>query len=177
MHKIAILTFDKEYQREYMSEVTYIKGKDACLENSIDNMHNVLKKMNFQIKEASWLNPVENVYSLHIHDERCPGLFTNGKGTSRKATLASALGEFLERLSTNYFFSDYYLEQAIKQNDQAWLYYPDEKTFNEESINTCLTPELWKFYDSTNELGFNELLSFNESDELVRGIPLINTHT
>jgi len=160
-----------------MSEVTYIKGKDACLENSIDNMHNVLKKMDFQIKEASWLNPVDNVYSLHIHDERCPGLFTNGKGTSRKATLASALGEFLERLSTNYFFSDYYLEQAIKQSDQAWLYYPDEKSFNEESINKCLTPELWKFYDSTNELGFNELLSFNDSDELVRAIPLVNTHT
>lgn len=160
-----------------MSEVTYIKGKDACLENSIDNIHNVLKKMNFQIKEASWLNPVENVYSLNIHDERCPGLFTNGKGTSRKATLASALGEFLERLSTNYFFSDYYLEQVIQQNDQAWLYYPDEKSFNEESINTCLTPELWKFYDSTNELGFNELLSFNDSDELVRAIPLVNTHT
>ncbi|WP_321323243.1 30S ribosomal protein S12 methylthiotransferase accessory factor YcaO [Thiomicrorhabdus sp.] len=160
-----------------MSEVTYIKGKDACLENSIANMHNVLKEMGFQIKEASWLNPVDNVYSLHIHDERCPGLFTNGKGTSRKATLASALGEFLERLSTNYFFSDYWLEQAVQKNNQAWLYYPDEKTFNEESINQCLTPDLWKFYDSTNELGFNELLSFNDSNELVRAIPLINAHT
>ncbi|GAB6070236.1 30S ribosomal protein S12 methylthiotransferase accessory protein YcaO [Thiomicrorhabdus hydrogeniphila] len=159
-----------------MSEVTYIKGKDACLENSISKMHSVLNEMNFEIKEASWLNPVDNVFSLHIHDKRCPGLFTNGKGTSRKSTLASALGEYLERLSTNYFFSDYWLEQAKIQNDQAWLYYPDEKVFTEETINQCLTPNLWSFYDPTGELGFNELLSFNDSEELVRGIPLVNAH-
>jgi len=159
-----------------MSEITYIKGKEASLESSIGKMHLVLHEMDFKIKEASWLNPVDNVFSLHIHDERCPGLFTNGKGTSQKSTLASALGEFLERLSTNYFFSDYWLEPAIQQNYQAWLYYPNEKSFTESTINHCLTPELWSFYDPTGELGFNELLSFNDSQELVRAIPLVNAH-
>ena len=157
-----------------MSEITYIKGKDACLESSIENMQRVLEKMGFEIVEASWLNPVTNVFSLHIHDARCPGLFTNGKGTSRKSTLASALGEFLERLSTNYFFSDYWLENPNKINDQAWLYYPDEKVFDSKNITDCLTPDLWRFYDQTKELGFNELLSFNDSEESVRAIKLRN---
>jgi len=158
-----------------MSELTYIKGKDACLENSITNMQSTLSSMGFKIKEASWLNPVNNVFSLHIHDERCLGLFTNGKGTSRKSTLASALGEFLERLSTNYFFSDYWIEPAQSKYD--WLYYPDESVFSEVDIKSCLSEELWSFYDSENELGFNELLSFNDSEESVRAIPMVNVHT
>ena len=158
-----------------MSELTFIKGKDACLEDSIASMQSTLKKMGFEIEEASWLNPVNNVFSLHINDKRCPGLFTNGKGTSRKSTLASALGEYLERLSTNYFFSDYWLDSS--QSNQAWLYYPDEKHYTEATIQECLTPELWGFYNSTGELGFNELLSFNDSDDVVKAIPLKNAHT
>ena len=39
--------------------------------------------------------------------------FTNGKGASKKAALASALGEYFERLSTNYFFADFYLGRDI----------------------------------------------------------------
>jgi len=158
-----------------MSELTFIKGKDACLEDSIASMQSTLKTMGFEIEEASWLNPVNNVFSLHINDKRCPGLFTNGKGTSRKSTLASALGEYLERLSTNYFFSDYWLDSS--QSNQAWLYYPDEKHYTEATIQECLTPELWDFYNSTDELGFNELLSFNDSDDVVKAIPLKNAHT
>ena len=49
------------------------------------------------------LNPVPNVWSVHIRDRDCPLCFTNGKGASKKAALASALGEYFERLSTNYF--------------------------------------------------------------------------
>lgn len=158
-----------------MSELTFIKGKDACLEDSIASMQSTLKTMGFEIEEASWLNPVNNVFSLHINDKRCPGLFTNGKGTSRKSTLASALGEYLERLSTNYFFSDYWL--CSSQSNQAWLYYPDEKHYTEATIQECLTPELWGFYNSTDELGFNELLSFNDSDDVVKAIPLKNART
>ena len=158
-----------------MSELTFIKGKDACLEDSIASMQSTLKTMGFEIDEASWLNPVNNVFSLHINDKRCPGLFTNGKGTSRKSTLASALGEYLERLSTNYFFSDYWLNSS--KSNQAWLYYPDEKHYTEATIQECLTPELWGFYNSTDELGFNELLSFNDSDDVVKAIPLKNAHT
>ncbi|MDG6772983.1 30S ribosomal protein S12 methylthiotransferase accessory factor YcaO [Thiomicrorhabdus sp. ZW0627] len=160
-----------------MSELTFIKGKDACLETSIEKMQNILKQAGFEIVEASWLNPVSNVYSVHIYDQNCPGLFTNGKGTSRKATLASALGEFIERLSTNYFFSDYWLEKVPSEHAANWLYYPDEKSFDLVDHKKCLTPELWNFYDATQEYQAEDLLSFNDSGDTIRAIPLKQVST
>ncbi|MEA3406105.1 MAG: 30S ribosomal protein S12 methylthiotransferase accessory factor YcaO [Pseudomonadota bacterium] len=160
-----------------MSEVTYIKGKDACLEESIERMQNILKQAGFEITEASWLNPVPSVFSLHIHDLNCPGLFTNGKGTSRKSTLASALGEFLERLSSNYFFSDYWLESHAQASDSTWLYYPDEKQFALDEFQQCLTPELWSFYDTNQEYQPEDLLSLNDGSEFIRALRLIEQKT
>ena len=160
-----------------MSEVTYIKGKDACLEESITRMQTILEKAGFDIVEASWLNPVSSVFSVHIHDKRCPGLFTNGKGTSRKSTLASALGEYLERLSTNYFFSDYWLESAPKACDASWLYYPDEKQIQLADFKSSLTPSLWSFYDQNQAVQATDLLGFNDGAEFIRALPLVEQKT
>jgi ribosomal protein S12 methylthiotransferase accessory factor len=159
-----------------VSEVTFIKGKDQSLEQSITTMQTTLAHQGFDINEVNWLNPVENIYSLHIHDKVCPGLFTNGKGASRKATLASALGEFLERLSTNYFFSDYYLEPAL-ENNQAWLYYPTEKAFDLADYKQCLNPKLWSIYDPHQELQGEHLLSFNDNSEQIRAIEMRHAQT
>ncbi len=132
---------------------TYIKGKDAALESSIDTMQQQLLALGFDIEEASWLNPLPNVYSVHIRDRDCGLMFTNGKGTSRKSCLASALGEYFERLSCNYFFADFYLGEDFAQND--FVHYPDERWFTSEdnSIPSGLLDEkLWQYYDSDNEL-------------------------
>ena len=94
-----------------MTEQTFIPGKDAALEDSIAKFQQKLTALGFNIEEASWLNPVPNVWSVHIRDKDCPQCFSNGKGASKKAALASALGEYFERLSTNYFFADFYLGQ------------------------------------------------------------------
>ncbi len=40
-----------------------------------------------------------------MRDHACPTLFANGKGASQLAARASALGEFLERFSTHYFWA------------------------------------------------------------------------
>jgi len=160
-----------------MSELTYIKGKDACLETSIERMQSILKDAGFDIVEASWLNPVPNVYSVHIYDRNCPGLFTNGKGTSRKATLASALGEFIERLSTNYFFSDYWLENDCHETKQTWLYYPNEKLVDPVEFKSCLPEHLWAFYDADQAYQPEDLLSLNDSNQVVRGLPLVAEHS
>ena len=98
-----------------MNDKTYIKGKDAALEESIASMQKKLVALNFDIEEASWLNPVPNVFSVHIRDKDCGLMFTNGKGTTKKSCLASALGEYFERLSCNYFFADFYLGQDFSQ--------------------------------------------------------------
>lgn len=166
-----------------MVEQTFIKGKDACLEDSINKMQTLLGTAGFEIEEASWLNPVPNVYSVHIRDKNCPALFTNGKGASRKATLASALGEFFERLETNYFFSDFYLEEALvnKEGDFSWnekgLYFPDEKSFELSEFRQCLTSELWDIYDPEQEMVAEDLLSLNDASPKIRCLPLTNAST
>jgi len=137
-----------------MSDKTYIKGKDAALEESIAGMLQKLVDLGFDIEEASWLNPVPNVYSVHIRDRDCGLMFTNGKGTTRKSCLASALGEYFERLSCNYFFADFYLGQAISQG--GFVHYPDERWFvagpNDAIPDGLLDEKLWQYYDPDEEL-------------------------
>jgi len=110
-----------------MQTESFIPGKDASLESSIQSMQDKLAALGFHIEEHSWLNPIANVWSAHIRDRDCPILFTNGKGATQKAALASALGEFFERLGCHYFWTHYYLGETIAQRE--YVHYPQEKWF------------------------------------------------
>ena len=148
---------------------TYIKGKDEALEVSIEKMQAQLQSLGFDIEEALWLNPVSNIYSVNIRDKNCPLLFTNGKGSTRNACLASALGEFFERLNCNYFFADYYLGKTIAHAD--FVHYPDEKWFplDDTIYSELLNKTLWPFYDPENQLT-PEMLVDTNSGNAERGI-------
>lgn len=150
---------------------TYIPGKDAALEDSIARFQQKLQDLGFNIEEASWLNPVPHVWSVHIRDRDCPLCFTNGKGASKKAALASALGEYFERLSTNYFFADFWLGDTIANGD--FVHYPNEKWFpltEDESLPAgILDARLRKFYDPENELSASDLIDL-QSGNVDRGI-------
>ncbi|MGM5530701.1 30S ribosomal protein S12 methylthiotransferase accessory factor YcaO [Mixta calida] len=150
---------------------TFIPGKDAALEDSIARFQQKLQDLGFNIEEASWLNPVPNVWSVHIRDRDCPLCFTNGKGASKKAALASALGEYFERLSTNYFFADFWLGESIANGD--FVHYPNEKWFplpeNDTLPEGILDPGLRTFYDPENELSASGLIDL-QSGNAARGI-------
>ena len=148
-----------------MNDKTYIKGKDAALEESIASMQKKLIDLNFDIEEASWLNPVPNVFSVHIRDRDCGLMFTNGKGTTKKSCLASALGEYFERLSCNYFFADFYLGQDFA--NEKFVHYPDERWFknkdkDDDSIHEELLDEkLWQYYDPEQALSASIIFDTN----------------
>ena len=148
-----------------MNEQTFIKGKDAALEESINSMHQKLKNLNIDIEEASWLNPVPNVFSVHIRDKDCGLMFTNGKGTTKKSCLASALGEYFERLSCNYFFADFYLGEEFSNGE--FVHYPDERWFKNEDSNDNSIPEglldekLWSYYDPEDALSASIIVDTN----------------
>lgn len=154
-----------------MTEQTFILGKDAALEDSINKFQQKLTALGFNIEEASWFNPVPNVWSVHIRDKDCPQCFSNGKGASQKAALASALGEFFERLSTNYFWADYYLGQDIANSD--FVHYPSEKWFPIEDDallpEGILDDELLDYFDPGQELT-PDLLVDLQSGNYDRGI-------
>ncbi|MFQ1013066.1 30S ribosomal protein S12 methylthiotransferase accessory factor YcaO [Gilliamella apicola] len=144
---------------------TFIPGKDAALEDSINYFHQQLANYDLEVKEASWLNPVPNVWSVHIQNTQCPLCFANGKGASKKAALASALGEYFERLSTNYFFSDFYLGEDAANAD--FVHYPTEKWFPipESGLlpEGLLSEKLLKFYNPNSELTAMDLIDLQSS--------------
>ncbi|MDW8846529.1 30S ribosomal protein S12 methylthiotransferase accessory factor YcaO [Erwinia sp. MMLR14_017] len=150
---------------------TYIPGKDAALEDSIARFQQKLEDLGFNIEEASWLNPVPHVWSVHIRDRDCPLCFTNGKGASKKAALASALGEYFERLSTNYFFADFWLGNKIANGD--FVHYPNEKWFplpEDDSLPAGILDERLKaFYDPEQEVSASDLIDL-QSGNADRGI-------
>jgi ribosomal protein S12 methylthiotransferase accessory factor len=152
-----------------MTQKTMILGKDAPLEETITRLKKLLLDWGFDVEEASWLNPVPNVWSVHIRDRFCPFLFTNGKGVTKEAALASALGEFFERLNCNYFFADFYLGAQVANSE--FVHYPQEKwfSFNEEMPAGLMNEELWDFYDPARELRPWQLVDTN-SGNFERGI-------
>jgi len=106
---------------------TCIAGKDLPLEQTIANMSGVLADLGIKIEIASWRNIVPNVWSLHIRDAHSPMCFTNGKGATKESALASALGEYIERLSSNHFYNDNFWGEDIAQ--AAFVHYPNERWF------------------------------------------------
>ncbi len=153
-----------------MTQKTMIVGKDAPLEDTISRLKNKLLDWGFDVEEASWLNPVPNVWSVHIRDRFCPYLFTNGKGLTKDAALASALGEFFERLNCNYFFADFHLGETIANSE--FVHYPNEKWFafkNETMPEGLLNEALWELYDPARELTPAQLVDTN-SGNAERGI-------
>ena len=106
---------------------TYILGKDLPLEHTIANMSKIMADLGMKIEISSWRNIVPNVWSLHIRDAQSPMCFTNGKGSSKESALASALGEFIERLNCNFFYNDQFWGEEIANAD--FVHYPEEKWF------------------------------------------------
>ncbi|MBK4714760.1 MULTISPECIES: 30S ribosomal protein S12 methylthiotransferase accessory factor YcaO [Tenebrionibacter/Tenebrionicola group] len=150
---------------------TFIPGKDAALEDSIARFQQQLASLGFHIEEASWLNPVPNVWSVHIRDKACALCFTNGKGATKKAALASALGEYFERLSTNYFFADFWLGE--QRASAPFVHYPNERWFplpEDDSLPAgILDDRLRAFYDPDNALTASMLVDLQTGNS-ARGI-------
>jgi len=150
---------------------TRILGKDLPLEDTIANMSTILANLGMKIEIASWRNIVPNVWSLHIRDAQSPMCFTNGKGATKESALASALGEFIERLNCNFFYNDQFWGEEIANAD--FVHYPDEKWFK-PSKNGALPKEILdeyclEIYNPDDELLGTHLYDTN-SGNTARGI-------
>ena len=150
---------------------TFIQGKDLPLEETIANMSGILAGLGMKIEIASWRNIVPNVWSLHIRDAQSPMCFTNGKGSTKESALASALGEFIERLNCNFFYNDQFWGEDIANAD--FVHYPDEEWFkpgpNGELPKEILDEYCLEIYDPEDELLGTHLYDTN-SGNIERGI-------
>ena len=150
---------------------TYIVGKDLPLEQTIANMSGILADLGMKIEIASWRNIVPNVWSLHIRDAHSPMCFTNGKGATKESALASALGEFIERLNCNFFYNDQFWGEEIA--NAPFVHYPDERWFKpgrkDELPAEILDAYCLKIYNRDGELRGSHLIDTNSGNE-ERGI-------
>jgi len=151
--------------------LTCIPGKDLPLEETIANMSAILAGLGMKIEIASWRNIVPNVWSLHIRDAQSPMCFTNGKGSTKESALASALGEFIERLNCNFFYNDQFWGEDIANAE--FVHYPNEKWFqpgpNGELPEEVLDEHTREIYDPEDELLGTHLYDTNSGNK-ARGI-------
>ena len=150
---------------------TYITGKDLPLEQTIANMSGLLASLGIKIEIASWRNIIPNVWSLHIRDAHSPMCFTNGKGATKESALASALGEYIERLSNNHFYAGSYWGEDIA--NAAFVHYPNERWFKpgrkDALPKEILDDYCLEIYNPDGELRGSHLIDTN-SGNAERGI-------
>ncbi|MDF1874814.1 YcaO-like family protein [Sulfurimonas sp. SAG-AH-194-I05] len=146
-----------------------ILSKNATAEESIQKMLNALKSMSSDIIFGKQLHSLPNCYSVNLQSADAPKyIYTNGKGTNELSCRASALGEYIERMQTNNFFIEFYMQNKD--------FYPDQKKFAD--INAFLNPTLNAFYNPNNELELEDFLDFNTNEqEQVICLPFINQST
>lgn len=152
-------------------QATYIPGKDLPLEQTIANLSGIIADLGMKIEIASWRNIVPNVWSLHIRDAQSPLCFTNGKGATKESALASALGEFIERLNCNFFYNDQFWGEEIA--NAAFVHYPEERWFKpgrkDALPREILDAYCLKIYNPDGELRSSHLYDTN-SGNTARGI-------
>jgi ribosomal protein S12 methylthiotransferase accessory factor len=150
---------------------THILGKDLPLEQTIANMSGLLANLGIKIEIASWRNLIPNVWSLHIRDAHSPMCFTNGKGATKESALASALGEYIERLSNNHFYAGAYWGEDIANAE--FVHYPNERWFKpgkKDALPTEILDEYCQnIYNPDGELKASHLVDTN-SGNVERGI-------
>ena len=150
---------------------TYIAGKDLPLEQTIANMSGVLAGLGMKIEIASWRNLVPNVWSLHVRDAHSPMCFTNGKGSTKESALASALGEYIERLNNNHFYAGAFWGEDIA--NAAFVHYPNERWFKpgkKDALPSGILDEYClQIYNPDGELRGSHLVDTN-SGNVQRGI-------
>lgn len=142
---------------------TMIAGKDLPLEQTITNMTSILSDIGIKIEIAAWRNIVPNVWSLHIREAASPMCFTNGKGATKDSALCSALGEYIERISCNFFYNDYYFGEEIANS--KFVHYPNEKWFkagaNDALPEGLMDEKCLQLYNPDDELRASHLIDTN----------------
>src|SRR3546814_6563059 len=104
--------------------------------------------------------------------------FTNGKGATKESALASALGEYIERLSCNQFYTDAFWGEDIA--NAAFVHYPNERWFK-PGPDDALPAEILdayclQIYNPDAELYGSHLVDTN-SGNVQRGICRSEEHT
>lgn len=158
-------------------------GKDAPLQQTIDKALGWAERLGLRLRFDSLGNPAPGFWSVHLFVDELPELYANGKGISREAAMASALGEIFERLATGFSFADFCLSPS-RDNDRQYYFHPKEYSYKADGDaiildhpKEILTPELWQLYDPERQLTAAQLkeANYDNPDRGVLCLPLVET--
>ncbi|WP_308498034.1 30S ribosomal protein S12 methylthiotransferase accessory factor YcaO [uncultured Anaerobiospirillum sp.] len=154
--------------------MTTIAGKDASLEDSLSRFKQIAAQLKLEMIEDTWLNPLPDLWSVHLSLAKCPAIYSNGKGSSKDAALCSAYGEIFERLATHMSFADFFL--GGDNAEDKFVHFPDEKwtELNEDEdgtpiSNDILNVKLRELYGNQGELTLENLVDI-QSCSFERGV-------
>jgi len=106
------------------------KYKDELPIQTINRIRKMLEDVGILLVET-WTSSVQGLYSLRL-DIAGTNIGTNGKGTSYEYALASAYGEFIERLQNQLLYANYLSPATLIYRD--FYYAPDEKLLTLEDM-------------------------------------------
>ncbi|MFC6672533.1 30S ribosomal protein S12 methylthiotransferase accessory factor YcaO [Marinobacterium aestuariivivens] len=147
-----------------------VRDTRASLDQRIRKMSQGLQRLGFELEEVRWCNPVPRVWWVELRDRNCSLFVSGGRGASREAAMASALGEFYERLACNQFFADLAFGRELSSAD--FVHYPNERWFplSSKGLPEGLMDEATRdHYDLHGQLRSRMLVDTN-SGNVARGI-------
>lgn len=112
-------------------ENNYGTHKDVNPMVTVNRARNILHANNIHVYEDHWRNFSGSIYSLHLTDIDIQKVGVNGKGVSKKYALASAYGEFMERLQNDVL----YIKKYGNKKDASFRY-PDTIYVTKEDLDS-----------------------------------------
>lgn len=121
VYKLWSLFFIGDLGMQYIDE----KFKDNDPIKTVEIIRSILKNIGIEVEETVWESGVENCCSTTVCGPHgVPS--ANGKGVSKEFALASAYGEFIERIQGGLFLYKY--QSLIRQKDMnVHAFAPDAK--------------------------------------------------
>lgn len=101
------------------------KYKDSIPLSVIERARRILSEELGVLTVENWLNPLEGFYSVNVRSTQVP-MFSNGKGVTRELALASAYGEFMERLQNLMLYDTVRFGPDVLEH-RGFFHSPDEK--------------------------------------------------
>ncbi len=154
-----------------MSKQLHTIGNNTAPDCPITKIKQTISALGFDIVEQSCSNPIDNIWSISISDKDCLQLRTNGSGRSYEEALIDALHSFLEKLTTHWFWANYFLGDEVANGklvhflNEKWVGINPDGAWPDKVLNS----ELHDLYNPIGELSPSTLIDMLSSNHK-RGI-------